>query len=87
MHYEKAPDRLTSTFYTGTKNKYDNLGQELIYLPSEIEDMLRINMMHRILRNILGYWLYIEWLYESQFIDFKAYKEIRVKALDRLNEL
>ena len=78
---------LSSTFYTGTKTKYDQLGREPICLPAEIEDKLERNMGHKVLRNILGYSLYIEWLYASHFINFKAYKAIRPKALDRLNEL
>ena len=78
---------LSSTFYTGTKTKYDQLCREPICLPAEIEDKLERNMGHKVLRNILGYGLYVEWLYASHFMNFKAYKEIRPKALDRLNEL
>ena len=81
--YNTKHELSTST----AKTKYDQLGREPICLPAEIEDKLNRTMEHRVLRNMLGNGLYIEWLYASHFIDFKAYKAIRPRALDRLNEL
>ena len=81
--YNTKHELSTST----AKTKYDQLGREPICLPAEIEDKIERNMGHRVLRNILGNGLYIEWLYASYFISFKEYKLLRPKALDRLNEL
>ena len=86
MDYKRTPE-LHSTFYTGTKTKYDNLGQEVVCLPVEIEDKLRLNGDLKILRNMLGNQLFISWLYCSYFISFEEYKAIVPRALDRLNEL
>ena len=76
--YNTKHELSTST----AKTKYNQLGREPICLPAEIEDKIERNMGH-----ILGNGLYIEWLYASHFINFKAYKAIRPRALDRLNEL
>jgi len=86
MDYERTPE-LHSTFYTGTKTKYDNLGQEVVCLPVKIEDKLRLIKELKVLRSILGHRLFTSWLYFSYFISFEEYQAIVPRALDRLNEL
>ena len=58
--YNTKHELSTST----AKTKYNQLGREPICLPAEIEDKIERNMGHRVLRNILGNGLYIEW-YEN----------------------
>ena len=67
------------------KTIFDNLGREEAEVNYETECHFVIDIAFSEIRKVLGYQLYIEWLFVTDFISKKEYSIIRVNYKDSYN--